>query len=105
MKTHLLENDELRISDIDFIPVDDSQYGKDRKQREETTMIDFYSLIALAKKHGFDLPADAFIHNYECWRVDFKSNYHHNGVNCFTPCGCNELAFTLYKGEGETYCA
>lgn len=93
------------ITEIDFIPVDDSYYGKARKAIVKKTMIDFYSLVELAKKSGLELPDEAFIHNYEAWRNDYKSNYHYNGVNCYTPCRCNELSFTLSIGNGETFTA
>lgn len=93
------------ITDISFIPVDNSDYGKARKAIDKKTMIDFYALAELSRKNGYNLPVEAFIHNYEAWRSDYKSNYHYNGINCYTPCRCNDLSFTISAGKGETFTA
>jgi len=93
------------ISEIDYIPVDDSEHGQGRKEIGKSTMIDFYNLVKIAKENGFDIPTEAFIHNYEAWRCDFKSNYNHNGICCYTPCGCNDLSFSLMVSATETYIA
>lgn len=95
----------LVISDINYIPVDNSEYGNKRKSNDRDTMIDFYSLVKIAKENGFDIPAEVFIHNYEAWRCDYKSGFHYNGVNVHTPCKCNDLSFSLFLGEGKTYIA
>lgn len=95
----------LVISEINYIPVDNSEYGQSRKADHRTTMIDIYALVRIAKENGFDIPEAAFIHNYAAWRGDYKSNFHYNGINVFTPCRCNELSFSIFFGEGHTYYA
>ena len=99
------EQNEIVITEIPFIPVDNSPFGKSRAANDCETMPDIEALVIAAKEHGFSLPGKAFIHCFESWALDFKSNYHHNGINVFTPCGCNKLRFTIYRSEGETYYA
>lgn len=94
---------ELVISEItECIPVDDSEFGKRQKEFMYSVMPDVHKLAEAAKEHGYDMPAEGFIYNYEAWQLDYKSYYHHQGVNCFTPCKCNPLSFSLSKGEGKT---
>jgi len=88
-----------------YCPVDDSTYGQERKSLGRDYMIDANKLSEIAKEQGYEMPAEAFIHNYESWRSDFKSNFNHNGLDCFTPCKCNNLSYTIKKGNTQTYFA
>lgn len=54
-------------------------------------------------KNGFNVTEDAIMHNYKCWKGDFKSGYRddENGYHLFTPCRHNPFslsATTLVKG-------
>ncbi len=100
-----LENNQLIIEEASFIPVDNSEFGKKRAAKDCDKMPDIQSLVSIARENGYDLPSQSFIHCFESWALDLKSNYHHNGINVFTPCGCNPLRFTIYKGDGKTYFA
>ena len=54
-------------------------------------------------ENGFHVTEEAIMHNYKCWKGDFKSGYRddENGYHLFTPCGHNPFslrATTLVKG-------
>ena len=54
-------------------------------------------------KNGFNVTEKAILHNYACWKGDFKSGYRddENGYHLFTPCGHNPFslrATTLVEG-------
>lgn len=54
-------------------------------------------------ENGFNVTEEAIMHNYKCWKGDFKSGYRddENGYHLFTPCGHNPFslsATTLVKG-------
>ena len=79
---------------------------KDKKQVFVITPegdYDANKCMQLAKENGYDVPSEAFEHNKSAHASDLKSNYFINGINVFTPCDCNPLSFTLWRGEGYTY--
>lgn len=54
-------------------------------------------------ENGFHVTEEAIMHNYRCWKGDFKSGYrdNENGYHLFSPCGHNPFslrATTLVKG-------
>ena len=54
-------------------------------------------------ENGFNVTEDAIMHNFNCWKGDYKSGYRDdaNGYHLFTPCGHNPFslsATTLVKG-------
>ena len=66
----------------------------------DTTKAD---VIAEFAKHGYEISEEALEHNYKAWSWDCKSAYVENGVELFTPCGCNPLSFTAFKARPESH--
>ena len=48
-------------------------------------------------ENGFNVTEEAILHNYECWKADFKSGYRdeENGYHLFTPCGHNPFSLSV----------
>lgn len=60
-------------------------------------------IIAEFAKHGYKVSEKALWHNYRAWDMDYKSAFVENGVELFTPCGCNPLSFTALKAREDSY--
>ena len=67
--------------------------------------INYPEIISAAKERGFEITEDIINWLVKAWRIDYKSNYHSNGVNFFAPCRCNDFSITIFRGDGHTYVA
>ena len=60
-------------------------------------------IIKEAASWGFAVSEEALRHNFASWKADLKSNHVSEEVSVFTPCGCNQLAFTIEENSGKAH--
>ena len=67
--------------------------------------INIKKIIEEFEANGFNVTEGAIIHNFEAWKLDYKSGYkdESNGYFLFTPCGCNALRFNATELTGEDW--
>lgn len=64
---------------------------------DDVNLLDFDAVVAYAKERGFNVEREALVHNFRCWKMDYKSGYRGKECHVFTPCGCNPLSYGISK--------